>query len=171
MSSGHDKLFSPVQLGPYQLRHRIVMAPLTRRRATLARVPGALNATYYRQRCSGGLTISEATVVSQQGSGYAFTPGIYSEEHVAGWKLVTAAVHEMESRIFLQLWHVGRQSHPSLQPAGALPVAPSEIAAEGFAANENGQVAFVTPRALELSELPDIVEQFRQGARNAMAAG
>lgn len=147
------------------------MAPLTRRRASLSRVPGPMNATYYRQRCSGGLIISEATVVSQQGAGIAYTPGIYTEEQVAGWRLVTQAVHETGSRIFLQLWHVGRQSHPSLQPGGALPVAPSAIAADGSAVNETGPVPFVTPRALETGEIPGIVEQFRQGARYAMAAG
>jgi N-ethylmaleimide reductase len=147
------------------------MAPLTRRRATAERVPSLLNATYYGQRCSGGLIVAEATVVSQQGAGYAYTPGIYSEAQTAGWRLVTDAVHAAGSRIFLQLWHVGRQSHPSLQPDGGLPVAPSAIAAEGFAANESGPVPFVTPRALETEEIPGVVDQFRRAARNAMAAG
>jgi N-ethylmaleimide reductase len=130
-----------------------------------------MNATYYRQRCSGGLIISEATVVSQQGAGAAYTPGIYTQAQIEGWRLVTQAVHEASSRIFLQLWHVGRQSHPSLQPGGGLPVAPSAIAAQGNAVNESGTVPFVTPRALDINEIPGIVEQFRQGALNAMAAG
>jgi N-ethylmaleimide reductase len=165
------RLFSPVRIGPYELPHRIVMAPLTRRRASLERVPGPLNATYYRQRSSGGLIISEATVVSQQGAGIVHTPGIYTEAQVTGWRLVTEAVHQASSRIFLQLWHVGRQSHPLLQPEGALPVAPSAIAAQGSAVSVTGPVPFATPRALELDEIPGIVEQFRIGARNALAAG
>lgn len=160
-----------MQLGPYRLPHRIVMAPMTRRRASADRVPGALQAAYYRQRCSGGLIVSEATVVSRQGAGSVYTPGIYSEEQIAGWRLVTQAVHEAGSRIFLQLWHVGRQSHPCLQPDGALPVAPSAIAAQGTAATEHGPVPFATPRALELHEIPDVIEQFRRAAANAKAAG
>jgi N-ethylmaleimide reductase len=166
------RLFSAARIGPYQLQHRVVMAPLTRRRASSERVPGPMNATYYRQRCSGGLIISEATVVSQQGAGAAYTPGIYTQAQVEGWRLVTRAVHEASSRIFLQLWHVGRQSHPLLQPGGGLPVAPSAIAAQGNAVSESGAVVpFATPRALDINEIPGIVEQFRQGALNALAAG
>jgi N-ethylmaleimide reductase len=165
------RLFSAVRIGPYELAHRIVMAPLTRRRASPERVPGEMNATYYQQRSSGGLIVSEATVVSQQGAGIAHTPGIYTAEQVAGWRLVTDAVHRASSRIFLQLWHVGRQSHPLLQPGGALPVAPSALAAQGSAVSENGAVPFATPRALELAEIPGIIDQFRVAARNAVAAG
>jgi len=164
-------LLSPVKLGPYELPNRIVMAPLTRNRAGEGNVPQPLNATYYAQRASAGLIISEATQVSPQGQGYPLTPGIHSQEQVEGWKLVTQAVHEQGGRIFLQLWHVGRISHPDLQPDGALPVAPSAIAPAGMASTFEGEKPFVTPRALETEEIPGIVEQFRQGAKNALAAG
>lgn len=164
-------LFSPIQLGPYRLPNRIVMAPLTRNRAGAGNVPGRLNATYYAQRASAALIITEATQVSPQGLGYPATPGIHSPEQVAGWRVVTDAVHERGGRIFLQLWHVGRVSHPSLQPGGELPVAPSAIAAVGEALTYEGSRPFVTPRALETHEIPDIVEQFRKGAEKAMAAG
>ncbi|WP_218079538.1 alkene reductase [Anthocerotibacter panamensis] len=164
-------LFSPLQLGPLNLPNRIVMAPLTRSRAGAGLVPQPLNAQYYAQRASAGLIISEATQVSPQGIGYPGTPGIYSLEQIEGWKLVTEAVHKQGGRIFLQLWHVGRVSHPALQPAGALPVAPSAIAAEGQAYTYSGPQPYVTPRALETDEIPSIVEQFRQGASHALAAG
>lgn len=169
--SHSTNLLSPVQLGPYQLRNRIVMAPLTRNRAGDGNVPRSLNAEYYAQRSTAGLIVSEATQVSPQGLGYAYTPGIHSAEQVEGWKLVTQAVHERDGRIFLQLWHVGRISHPSLQPNGGLPVAPSAIAPEGDAMTYEGFQPFVTPRALETEELPGIVEQYRQGAQNALEAG
>src|SRR5271167_3903506 len=164
-------LFAPFKLGPLTLPNRIVMAPMTRNRAGPGNVPGPLNATYYAQRASAGLIVSEATQVSPQGVGYPATPGVHSDEQVAGWKLVTDAVHKAGGRIFLQLWHVGRISHPSLQPGGALPVAPSAIAPAGQAMTYDGMKAFVTPRALETAEIPGIVEDFRRGARNAKAAG
>jgi len=164
-------IFSPFRLGPLELPNRVVMAPMTRNRAGPGNVPTALNATYYAQRAGAGLIVSEATQVSPQGVGYPGTPGIHSAEQVAGWKLVTDAVHGAGGRIFLQLWHVGRISHPSLQPGGALPVAPSAIAPAGQAWTTNGMEAFVTPRALETSEIPGIVEDFRRGARNAREAG
>ena len=164
-------LFSPYQLGNLELPNRIVMAPLTRNRAGEGNVPYQLNATYYTQRASAGLIIAEATQVTPEGQGYPATPGIHSPEQVEGWKLVTDAVHQHGGRIFLQLWHVGRISHPDLQPNGALPVAPSAIAAKGEAATYQGPKPFVTPRALETSEIPQIVEQYRQGAANALAAG
>jgi N-ethylmaleimide reductase len=164
-------LFSPYQLGKLELPNRIVMAPLTRNRASQGNVPHQLNATYYAQRASAGLIISEATQVSPQGQGYPLTPGIHSPEQVEGWKLVTDAVHQQGGRIFLQLWHVGRISHPDLQPNGALPVAPSAIAPHGNASTFAGSKPYVTPRALETSEIPGIVEQYRQGAANALAAG
>ncbi len=168
----HDiNLFSPYKLGNLELPNRMVMAPLTRNRAGEGNVPGTLNVTYYVQRASAGLIIAEATQVSPQGLGYPSTPGIHSPEQVAGWKLVTDAVHQHGGRIFLQLWHVGRISHPDLQPDGALPVAPSAIAPKGQAATYEGMKPFVTPRALETSEIPEIVEQYRQGAENALAAG
>jgi N-ethylmaleimide reductase len=164
-------LFSRFRLGPLDLPNRVVMAPMTRNRAGSGNVPTALNATYYAQRAGAGLIISEATQVSPQGVGYPGTPGIHSAEQVAGWKLVTDAVHGAGGRIFLQLWHVGRISHPSLQPGGALPVAPSAIAPAGQAWTTSGMEAYVTPRALETSEIPGIVEDFRRGAANARDAG
>lgn len=164
-------LLSPIQLGPYQLPNRLVMAPLTRNRAGEGNVPGPLNATYYAQRASAGLIISEATQVVPEGQGYPSTPGIYSPEQIAGWRLVTDAVHQQGGRIFLQLWHVGRISHPSFQPNGALPVAPSAIAPEGMASTFTGMQPFVTPRALELDEIPGIIEGYRRGAQNALEAG
>jgi N-ethylmaleimide reductase len=164
-------LFSPIDLGPYRLANRVVMAPLTRSRAQAADVPNPLAPTYYAQRASAGLIISEATQISQQGKGYAWTPGIYSAEQVAGWRKVTDAVHAKDGRIFLQLWHVGRISHPSLQPDGVLPVAPSAIRPEGQAFTETGFQPFVAPRALETDEIPEIVEDYRRAARNALDAG
>src|SRR5580700_3401325 len=164
-------IFSPFRLGSLGLPNRVVMAPMTRNRAGPGNVPGPLNATYYAQRASAGLIVSEATQVSPQGLGYPGTPGIHSDEQIAGWKLVTDAVHGAGGRIYLQLWHVGRISHPSLQPGGALPVAPSAIAPPGKAWTTNGMEAFVTPRALEMSEISGIVEDFRRGAANARVAG
>lgn len=169
--STNVNLFSPVKLGSLELPNRIVMAPLTRNRAAAGNVPTEMNATYYTQRSSAGLIISEATQVSPQGQGYPNTPGIHSQEQVAGWRLVTDAVHAHGGRIFLQLWHVGRISHPSLQPGGELPVAPSAIAPEGDASTLEGPKPYVTPRALETAEIPGIVEDYRKGAENALAAG
>src|SRR5271155_386608 len=157
-------LFSPFDLGPVHLPNRVVMAPMTRNRAGPGNAPGPLNATYYAQRASAGLIVTEATQISPQGVGYPDTPGIHSTAQVAGWTLVTDAVHGAGGRIFLQLWHVGRLSHPSLQPDGALPVAPSAMTREGMK-------PFVTPRALETAEIAGIVEDYRRGARNARAAG
>jgi len=168
--SGID-LFSPTRLGAYELRNCMVMAPLTRNRAGAGNVPRELNALYYEQRASAGLIITEASQVSPQGVGYPGTPGIHSREQVEGWKLVTRAVHQRGGRIFLQLWHVGRISHPSLQPDGKLPVAPSAIRPAGDAFTAAGLQPFVTPRALETQEIPGIVEQYRHGAINALAAG
>ena len=164
-------LFTPIQLGNLDLPNRIVMAPLTRMRAGEENVPTELNATYYAQRASAGLIISEATQVSLQARGYAHSPGIHSSEQIEGWKLVTNAVHKQGGRIFLQLWHAGRTSHPDIQPDGALPVAPSAIAASGHAYTPNGRPDLVAPRALETEEISAIVEQFRQGAKNAKLAG
>jgi len=164
-------LFTPVQVGRYTLPNRIVMAPLTRCRAGEGNVPTLLNVNYYVQRASAGLIISEASQVSQQGMGYPATPGIYSSEQIAGWRLVTDAVHQQGGLIFLQLWHVGRSSHSSFQPDRGLPVAPSAIAIEGELLTYEGMKPYETPRALELSEIPGIVEQFRQGAKNALEAG
>jgi len=166
-----SNLLTPIQVGPYKLPNRVVMAPLTRNRAGAGNVPHALNATYYAQRSSAGLMISEATQVSPDGQGYPYTPGIHSPEQVSGWQLVTEAVHQQGGRIFLQLWHVGRISHPDLLPDGVLPVAPSAIAPAGMASTFEGEKPFVTPRALETTEIPEVVEHYRQGAANALAAG
>lgn len=164
-------LFSPMQLGSLSLANRIVMAPLTRSRARKGDVQGIMNAEYYEQRASAGLIISEATQISQQGKGYAFTPGIYTEEQTVGWKLTTDAVHQKGGVIFAQLWHVGRISHPSLQLDNQLPVAPSAIQPAGKAYTETGFQDFVTPRALELNELPGIIEQYVHAAQCAKKAG
>lgn len=164
-------LFVPFQFGPYKLSNRIVMAPLTRSRAQAGDLPSLLAAQYYRQRSTAGLIITEATQISAQGKGYAFTPGIYNNAQVEGWKSVTAAVHQDGGRIFLQLWHVGRISHPSLQPSHALPVAPSAIKPEGKAFTEGGFLPFVTPRALETSEIAGIVEQYHAASQYALDAG
>ncbi|MFP2961122.1 alkene reductase [Myxococcus sp. 1LA] len=164
-------LFAPYILGQLTLPNRIVMAPLTRNRAGAGFVPGELAATYYRQRASAGLLISEATQISQQGQGYQDTPGIYSKAQIDGWRKVTDAVHEKGGRIFLQLWHVGRVSHVSLQVNGAAPVAPSAIQAATKTFVNNGFVDVSKPRALNLEELPGIVDDFRRGAANAIAAG
>ena len=164
-------LFSPAQIGPIALPNRMVMAPMTRNRAGAGNVPTALVATYYEQRASAGLIVTEATQVCPEGVGYPDTPGIHSDEQVEGWRRVTGAVHARGGRIFLQLWHVGRISHPSLQPGGVLPVAPSAVAPAGNAKTRSGPQPFVTPRALELAEIPGVVECFAAGARRAMAAG
>ncbi|MEQ6885606.1 alkene reductase [Salicola sp. Rm-C-2C1-2] len=175
MNNTDNTLFEPYTLGDLELPNRIVMAPLTRARASQpGDIPSDMNARYYAQRASAGLIISEATQVSQQGQGYAYTPGIYTPEQVAGWRKVTDAVHDAGGRMHAQLWHVGRISHPQLQPNGDLPVAPSALKPEGsqvFISAESGMVDIPTPRALEADELPDIAEQFRRGAENAREAG
>jgi N-ethylmaleimide reductase len=174
VTTNANALFTPFDLLGKTLRNRIVMAPLTRNRATHGTdVPHALNAEYYAQRASAGLIISEATQISPTGKGYAFTPGIYSDDQVAGWKLVTAAVHAQGGTIVLQLWHVGRFSHPALQPGGVLPVGPSAIAPVGQKTFiEDGSFVDVgTPRALETRELPGIVADYVRATKNALAAG
>ena len=163
-------LFDPLQVGSLLLPNRIFLAPLTRARAGQQRIPNALMAEYYRQRAGAGLIITEATSVTPMGVGYANTPGIWSDEQVAGWKLVTEAVHAAGGRIFLQLWHVGRISDPMFLD-GALPVAPSAIAAAGHVSIVRPEKPFVMPRALDLSEIPGVVEAFRKGAENAKLAG
>jgi 2,4-dienoyl-CoA reductase-like NADH-dependent reductase (Old Yellow Enzyme family) len=163
-------LQDPIRIGAWNLRNRIIMAPLTRCRCSVGRVPNSLMADYYRQRAGAGMIISEATSISAMGVGYPDTPGIWSDEQVGGWKLVTSAVHEAGGTILLQLWHVGRISDPSYLD-GKLPIAPSAIAADGHVSLIRPQKAFVTPRALELEEIPGIVEEYRQGAENAKKAG
>ncbi|CBN58780.1 MULTISPECIES: alkene reductase [Kamptonema] len=171
MAATEKNVLSPVQVGPYSLPNRLVMAPLTRNRAEAGNVPGKMNVTYYTQRAGAGLIITEASQIAPEGLGYPQTPGIYSSEQVEGWRLVTEAVHSHGGRIFIQLWHVGRISHPDLQPEGALPVAPSAIAPEGEASTYSGPKPYVTPRALEIDEIPGIVELYRSAAQNAIAAG
>jgi N-ethylmaleimide reductase len=170
-AQARSDLFQPTRLGPYQLANRIAMAPLTRSRAGQDGVPTSLMVEYYAQRASAGLIIAEGTNISPQGRGYAFTPGIYDDAQVAGWRQVTEAVHARGGRIFPQLWHVGRVSHPSLQPGGAVPVAPSAIRPEATSYTEAGFQPCVTPRALATAEIAEIVDQYRQATRNALAAG
>ena len=170
MSKSTD-VFSSFRLGPLMLPNRTVMAPMTRNRAGAGEVPSLLAVTYYTQRTSAGLIITEGTQISQQGQGYPGTPGIHSPEQIAGWKRVTNSVHAAGGRIFLQLWHVGRVSHPSLQPDGAAPVAPSALRPAGEAITETGMQPFVVPRALETNEIAFVVEDYRRGAVNAKEAG
>jgi N-ethylmaleimide reductase len=164
-------LFDSFKLGNLTLPNRLVMAPLTRNRALAGFVPSPLTVEYYGQRASAGLLISEATQVSQQGQGYQDTPGIYSKEQVAGWRQVTDRVHERGGRIFLQAWHVGRISHTSLQPNGGAPVAPSAIRANTKTFVNNAFTEVSEPRALELSEIPGIIDSYKRGAANAIEAG
>jgi N-ethylmaleimide reductase len=172
----YPSLFSPLQIGPYQLRHRLVMAPLTRMRAEKPSLaPRPLNAEYYGQRATpGGLIIAEASPVMATGFGSPGVPGIYSEHQIKGWRAVVDAVHAKGGVIFLQLWHVGRVSHSSFQPGGVLPVAPSAvpISADLKTMTADGKVvSYETPRALETSELPGVIDAYRQAARNALKAG
>jgi N-ethylmaleimide reductase len=172
MSADPSILFEPFHLGSLELSNRIVMAPLTRNRATHGTdAPNDLNATYYRQRASAGLLISEATQISRQGQGYIWTPGIYTDEQVAGWRKVTDAVHEAGGRIAIQLWHVGRISHVSLQPGGGAPVAPSAIPANTRTFVESGFVQVSDPRELTLPEIANIVRNYGTAAQNAKRAG
>lgn len=164
-------LFSPARFGAIDLANRVVMSSLTRNRAGAGNVPTPLIAEYYRQRASAGLILTEATPICAEGHGYPRTPGIHTAEQIAGWKLVTAAVHDAGGKIALQLWHVGRISHPDLQPGGALPVAPSAIRPAGQVFTGQGMKDYVTPRALELAEIPELIERFAQAARNAIEAG
>ena len=168
----YNHLFTEEKLGRFTLPHRIVMAPLTRSRSSQpGDIPNDMNAEYYRQRATASLIISEATQISPQGKGYAFTPGIHSKEQIEGWSKVTDAVHKEDSLIFLQLWHVGRVSHSKIQLNKELPVAPSAIAPEGQAFTEEGFLNFETPRALKTEEMVDIIGQFKQAAINADSAG
>ena len=163
-------LFDPITVGDLQLANRIIMAPLTRCRASEGRVPNDLMREYYVQRASAGLILTEATSVTPMGVGYPDTPGIWSDEQVAGWRNITDAVHQAGGKIVLQLWHVGRISDPHYLD-GQLPVAPSAIAADGHVSLMRPKKAFVTPRALETAEIAGVVEAYRQGAVNAKLAG
>lgn len=165
-------LFSPLRLGRTELANRIVMAPLTRNRAAIpGNVPQEINATYYAQRASAGLIITEATPISPMAHGYPALPGIYSTEQVAGWKRVVDAIHAKGGKVYMQLWHVGRISHPSLLPDNALPVAPSAIKPSGQAFTYTGPQDYVTPRALDTAEIPGVIEDYRRAAELALQAG
>lgn len=164
-------LFSPLRLGAIELANRVVMSSLTRNRAGEGNVPTDLVVEYYRQRASAGLILTEASPICAEAHGYPRTPGIHTPEQVAGWKRVTDAVHAAGGKIAIQLWHVGRISHPDLQPDGALPVAPSALRPAGKTFTGQGMKEFVTPRALETAELPGIVAAYAAAAINAMAAG
>jgi len=166
----YPTLFDSLQVGDLRLPNRIIMSPLTRARAGETRIPNDLMAEYYKQRAGAGLILSEATTVTPMGLGYGDTPGIWSQEQVEGWRKITAAVHASGGRILMQLWHVGRISDPMFL-GGELPVAPSAIAADGYVSLERPKKRYVTPRALELDEIPGIVEAYRLGALNAKAAG
>ena len=172
-----NAIFTPLEFGASRLPNRIALAPMTRSRTTQpGDIPNKMMAEYYSQRASAGLIITEATQISPQGQGYSFTPGIHTPEQIAGWRLVTDAVHEKGGRIFLQLWHVGRMSHESFHADGK-PVAPSALKPEARVwvadpeTGVGGMVDCPEPRALTLEEIPGIVDDFRQGAANAMAAG
>lgn len=164
-------LFDPVQLGALSLANRIVMSPMTRNRVGDDGVPGALNAEYYAQRASAGLIVTEGTNISPQGRGYALTPGIFNDAQVAGWRIVTDAVHAAGGVIVCQLWHVGRISHPALQIDGATPVAPSAVKPDVSVFTYEGFEPAVTPRALETDEIPGVVDQYRHATECAKRAG
>jgi len=169
--SSNSPLFTPTQLGDIAIANRVAMAPLTRNRAIHDRIPNPLAIQYYEQRASAGLLIAEATQISPLGQGYLDTPGIYSQAQIDAWKKVTDAVHARGGRIVLQLWHVGRISHTSLLPEGEVPVAPSAIAAKTKTFTAKGFEDVSAPRALELSEIPALIQDYRQAARNAITAG
>jgi N-ethylmaleimide reductase len=165
------KLFEPIKIGRLTLPNRVVMAPMTRNRAGAGHAPTALNTLYYRQRAGAGLIVTEGSQVSPQGIGYPNTPGIHTAEQVNGWRAITEAVHQAGGRIFLQLWHVGRTSHPTMQPNGDLPISASAVALEGEIYTDSGMKPYVTPRALGTAEVKKVVEDFRHGARCSLEAG
>ncbi len=165
------ELTTPTPMGANKLNNRVIMAPLTRNRANADGVPGELAATYYKQRASAGLIITEATQISPTGKGYLDTPGIHSDSQIEAWKKVTDAVHGEGGKIFVQLWHVGRVSHNSLLPEGEIPVAPSAIRAETKTYTQQGFTDVSEPRELGLDEIPAIIDDYRQAAENAIKAG
>ncbi|MEL6229187.1 MAG: alkene reductase [Cyanobacteria bacterium J06627_3] len=164
-------LFQPLQLGAIAISNRIIMAPLTRARSGLSRIPNDLMLEHYSQRASAGLIITEATQISEQAAGWQQTPGIYNADQIAGWQKITEAVHQRGGKMVLQLWHTGRASHPDFQPNGELPVSASAIAPQGEIHTPLGKKSYVTPRPLTLEEIPAIVEQYATATRNAKAAG
>jgi N-ethylmaleimide reductase len=166
-----DFIFTPCMLGDLTLPNRMVMAPMTRNRADEDGVPKPMTVTYYAQRATAGLLITEATQISEKATGYMFTPGVYTEEQAVGWQAVTEAVHRAGGRIFNQIWHAGRVSHPSLQPGGTDPIAPSAIRANTMVFTPNGLQTAAQPRALAIDEIPTIVSQFARAAKTAKRAG
>lgn len=164
-------IFEPYQLGDLKLNNRMAMAPMTRSRADRNGLVPTLMVTHYQQRAEAGLIITESVPISEQGIGYPMTPGIYNEAQSKSWKILTDAIHSAGSRIFIQLQHCGRISHPSMQSGNSLPVAPSAIKPDGHAVTYTGYQDFITPRALEANEIPDLVEQFKKGAEFAKSAG
>lgn len=169
--NANTHLLSPYQLGSLELPNRVIMAPLTRARAGKKRIPNGLMKEYYTQRASAGLIISEATQISEQASGWVETPGIHNDEQIKGWQQITDAVHAQGGKIFLQLWHTGRASHPDFQPNGELPVSASAIRPAGEAHTPMGKKPHVTPRALEPEEIPGVVQDYAQATRRAQKAG
>lgn len=165
-----SKLLEPIEFGPYRLPNRVVMSPMTRNRSP-GEIPNALNAEYYAQRASAGLIISESTAISAQGLGWNHTPGIFNDEQVAGWRLVTDRVHRRGGRMFLQLWHCGRNSHPLTQPNGALPIGPSAIQPFGTVRTREGRLPLLVPHEIGMDEIPALIEEYRSAARRAMEAG
>ncbi|MEM7697180.1 MAG: alkene reductase [Verrucomicrobiota bacterium] len=166
------QLLEPLSTPSFNLRNRVVLAPMTRGRSGPDRIPSDLNAIYYAQRAGAGLLITEATSISEEANGWVESPGIYTDKMVEGWKKVTEAVHDRGSQIYLQLWHTGRASHPSFLPGNALPVAPSAIPIDGDGVHTaDGKKPHETPRALETDELPRVVDDYQKAAANAKAAG
>ena len=166
----HTRLLEPIRLGPYFLPNRIVMSPMTRNRSP-REVPNALNAEYYAQRAGAGLIISESTAISAEGLGWPNTPGIFTEEQVSGWRSVTEGVHRRGGRMFMQLWHCGRNSHPLTQPQGQLPIGPSAVQPEGTVRTREGRMPLHVPRELPAAEVPRLLEDYKGAARRAMQAG
>jgi len=167
-----SQLFTPAKVGAYTLKHRVAMAPLTRMRSDAGDLPNALMAEYYGQRASeGGLIVSEASFIAQGGNGYLGAPGIYADVQIPAWKKITDAVHAKGGRIFLQLWHVGRQSHTEFQPNGGAPIAPSTVPFEGVVYTSGGWVPTSPARALEVSEIAALVGAYREATKRAVAAG
>jgi N-ethylmaleimide reductase len=171
MSTQQSPLFTPLQMGNLVLANRLVLAPLTRNRAGDENVPTDLNTLYYTQRSSAGLLITEGSQISSNALGYPGTPGIHSKKQIAGWKKITDAVHKEGSLIFIQLWHTGRISHSSILPDNALPVAPSAIRPMGEAITYTGMQDFETPRALEIDDISDVINDYVDAAKNAKSAG
>ena len=164
-------LFSPLNVGAIDIKNRIIMAPLTRNRADHDLVPTEIMVEYYRQRASAGFIITEATLISDDGVGYPFIPGIYNQQQVAAWKKITDAVHENGGKIVMQLWHCGRVGHSSMQPSGNVPMAPSAIKPAGEVMTYEGMKPYETPRAMTLDDIQRIRQQFKQAAQNALDAG